>query len=83
MYSKNVKRGFLNPYPTTYKAIGEHIAQIDKIGLSVSSPTTIRNNPMHNIRLTNAVAGKARFFNRVFILVSDYYLFNVPRFVVR
>ena len=31
-------------------------------GLSVNNPYTIMHNPMHSIKLTNAVAGMVRFF---------------------
>ncbi len=70
MYSKKVKRGFWNPYPITNRTIGEQIAPMAKIGLSANNPNTIKNNPIHSNRLTNAVAGNDFFSNRVFIIVA-------------
>ena len=85
MYNKKVNLGFLNPYPIVYNAIGEHMAPMANIGLSVSKPKTIENNPMHSNRLTNAVAGIVRLF--ILSWVAMIYLFilfvliSVLRFV--
>jgi len=68
MYKIYVYLGLTNPYPMTINPIGANIDTTVIRGLSVNNPNTIRNNPMHSIRLTNAVAGNVFLFNRVSIL---------------